>query len=114
MEPTNDGHNGRVPVLREPSPEMPAEAVRAQKMMSLVRLDIARFLMAKPESTIGEVMKATGLSRNSAQTGLRTIEDIGYLVVDPPGERRGHHSRYSIDRKAFMAAFNELQLYTFG
>ncbi len=69
MEPTNDGHNGQVPVLREPSPEMPAEAVRAQKMMSLVRLDIARFLMAKPESTIGEVMKR----RASAATAPRRV-----------------------------------------
>lgn len=115
MEPTSPaGQNGRMPLLREPSPEMPEAAIRAQRMMSTVRLDIARFLMANPESTIGDVMKATGLSRNSAQTGLRAIEEIGFLRVDPVGERRGHHSRYSIDRRAFMAAYNELHVYTFG
>lgn len=115
METSRDGHNGEVPRLLEPSSEMPERAARAQRMMAaLARVDIARFLVAHPMSTIGDIVKGTGLGRAAVRAGLGAIDEIGFLLKDGEGELRGHHVRYSVDRKALMTAFNELAVYTFG
>lgn len=59
-----------------------------QALAGAARASVLRHVVHHPRSSHTEIVASTGVSRGSATTALRDLEQLGYLVVDGPREGR--------------------------
>ncbi|MFK4728168.1 winged helix-turn-helix domain-containing protein [Agromyces mediolanus] len=67
----------------------PTRITAMQRALSgAARASVLRHVAQHPRASHTEIVASTGVSRGSATTALRDLEELGYLVVDGPREGR--------------------------
>lgn len=112
---TGERHNGDMPRLVATPSDMPASAVRAQRVLAATtRIEVLRYLLSHPDSSSNEIVAGTGLPRETVRTALDDLEETYVSGSVERGKRRGRQVTFTIDRPMFAQDLGALQAYLLG
>lgn len=77
------------------------------------RVGILAFLRTHPGARVSDIAEASELSVNTVKNHVSALAEMGVLAVDPPlttpySERRGQHSRYTVNDAVLAEHYREL------